>query len=497
MLSLRRMEDYLTEVPERRGLFDFPVFSGRKGRYMGSEAHSSGSGQACAGRRVSCGGFTLVEAVMSIAVVAIVLLVMVSLSVIVLRFIEFGRMRVAAATLANEKMEVLRNMPYDSLATKGGAIYPPGNLSDDEIATKSGFTFNVNTVIAYVDDPYDGNFSGTIPGKPIDIYPYDYKKAQLIITEAGKNSVIVKVATNISAKAAETPTNTGILAVTVLNATGNPFNSAVVRINNPLVSPPVNITTTTDASGLVMIPMLPPDQGFNYYMRASYGDYSIDQTYPPTVDFPNPVNSNANIIAQQVTYKTLSIDQKGTLVVDTVDTNNSSIPNVTLLIEGDKKTYVNPDLYKTQAYATSSALGHLVIPDLEWDSYSITSPSTYYICSTSPYQKIALSPAASVSATLMMSSSPSNPRIYTVTPTYGSGVTTLTITGLNFSPGLDLRLKKTGDTDIIPTSMLISPSQDTITATFDFTGKTVGDWDILIVNPDTAKCLQKGGMAVQ
>jgi len=81
----------------------------------------------------------------------------------------------AAAVLANQ-VEVIRNLPYASVGTQGGI--PPGIIPPQQAAALAGFAFSMDTVIRYIDDPFDG----TIGGSPNDTSPADYKSADLDIT---------------------------------------------------------------------------------------------------------------------------------------------------------------------------------------------------------------------------------------------------------------------------------------------------------------------------
>jgi|GEM_PF-5531635 len=58
----------------------------------------------------------------------------------------------AAETLADQKIETLEKLPYGSLATKKGSIYPQGSITDSETVKSGGYTFNVHTSITYGDN---------------------------------------------------------------------------------------------------------------------------------------------------------------------------------------------------------------------------------------------------------------------------------------------------------------------------------------------------------
>ena len=55
-----------------------------------------------------------------------------SLFVSNLNTVVLGKARAVGLGLANYQMEYLRDLPYNSLATSHGTIYPPGNIPDSQ-----------------------------------------------------------------------------------------------------------------------------------------------------------------------------------------------------------------------------------------------------------------------------------------------------------------------------------------------------------------------------
>lgn len=408
-----------------------------------------------------------------------------------------GRARAAGLALANEKLEYLRDLPYDSLATQHGAIYPAGSISDDEYLTRNNIRFRVHTDISYVDDPFDGNLDGTISGKPKDLYPYDYKKAEITVYTVNGGSKVSTLTTNIGAKAAETSSNTGILRVKVLNANGQAVEDASVHITNTTVSPGVDITTTTDSSGYVVIPKLPPDSGHDYQITVTKSGYSSDQTYADPAGAQTPVLINPNILVQQISDLTFSIDIPGTLNITVVDTSGNPVANLAnVVITGAKKIYTSPDAFKYNQTRTTDANGQISLSGIEWDSYGIALPTGRYIVTTMPYQAVSLAPGSTTAVTVVTTTSSTWPRITSVSPTADNtgSPTTVVIKGANFTSGTTVKLTHAGSSDIGTTSATIS-GQNTITATFNLGAAVVGDWDIVVTN-GTGSAKQIGGFSV-
>ncbi len=422
-----------------------------------------------------------------------------------LHTVTLGKARAIGLAVANEKIEALRDLPYDSISTKNGTIYPPGALLDNETVIRDNYKFNVHTDINYVDDAYDGYItcpcaSGPAAGKPKDLYPYDYKKAQVTVTLVSSGAVVSTLSTDISGKAAETSSNTGILSITVLDANGQPVENANVTITNASQSPAVNIATTTDNNGLVIIPKLPPDSLNRYQVIASLPGDSTDGTIPDPAGVQNAVKLNPNVLVQQITALTLAIDRVSTLYVHVTDTSGAAKSSFAVTVTGAKKIMTNTDVFKYSQASTTNGTGDITLTGMEWDAYSFTLPSGYYLVSSSPYSPVALNPNGSLTANLVVSNSSSYPRIVSVFPASaqtGTASTSVAVTGSNFSGGNTLTLSLAGQTSINATGCNgagTNPAM-TLTCIVNLTGAATGLWDLSVTNSGNT-ATQTGGFNV-
>jgi len=442
-------------------------------------------------------GFSLVELLIVILLLGLISIVIFSAIYIGLQGVKTTYLRIHARTIATEKMEELKNMPYDLLTTQNGTIVPQGSIPDYQDVVKANTTFNVNIIIAYVDDPFDGNAEGTIPGKPQDIYPYDYKRLEVKVSEKGKTSLLAKLTSDVSAKAAETETNTGILLVKVINAMGNPVPLAEVVINNPDVS--LNqIITSTDVDGKVMVPKLPPDD--NYEVIASLSGYSTEKTYPSTIDNPNPYIRNVNILVQQVANLTLTIDKTANLEITAIDSALlTPLSGISLTTRGDKLIYENPNVYKYENTQSTNFEGKIILSDIEWDSYIITPQTGYYVSSTSPQQKISLAPDATLPVIVRLTSSLTAPTIKSHSPKIASSDSTVNVTidGTNLLDTSTVKLTRSGKPSIVATKVVAIPDNTQLTATFDLTGADSDIWNLEVKNPNDEFATQPEDFTIQ
>ncbi len=93
--------------------------------------------------KIHARGFTLIEVLIAIAVLAIGLLALAGVTVSVINGNVFGRTMTAATTLAADKMEELKNTKYANI-TSGG----PESLTVDNHAYTRTWTVNNNSPAA-------------------------------------------------------------------------------------------------------------------------------------------------------------------------------------------------------------------------------------------------------------------------------------------------------------------------------------------------------------
>jgi type II secretory pathway pseudopilin PulG len=444
------------------------------------------------------GGFTLIETVIGLAIMAMMVAAVSELFVSNINSLALGKARASGLGVANQQIEYLRSLPYASIATQGGTIYPPGSIADTQTISRDGLNFTLKTVVNYVDDPYDGNAAGTISGKPVDLAPADYKRATVTVYLLPRNKQVAQLTTDIAARSESSATNTGVLSISIIDASGLPVQGATVTITNTTPSPAVNISTTSDNYGLVVVPNLPPDSGNHYQVTASLDGYSTSQTIPDPAGTQTAVLLSPNVLVQQVTSLTLGIDRLSTLKLSVKDTAGSPVATQAITVTGSKKTMQTPDVYKYNQASTTDSSGNITLPNMEWDSYSFTPPTGYYIITSSPYAPYPLAPNTTPTINLVLSTNAALPRITSVAPITGSvatGTVAVTIKGVNLPTGSTVKLKKSGSSDISATSVVSSGGNTQLTMNFSLVGAAQGNWDIAVTSGSNTTT-QPGGFSV-
>ena len=440
-------------------------------------------------------GFTLIESLFGMVILTILLVALFTIISTNLANLFQSKARSMALAIAQEKLENLKNLPYDSLATQGGTIYPSGSIPDNENLTHNNLRFRVHIDIRYVDNDYDGNIGGT-GGKPADLYPYDYKKATVQIYTATGSMKLAELSSDVAAKAAETTGNTGVLILRVINAAGTPVEGATVQITNTKQSPNVSIESQTDVQGQLVIPKLPPDAQNGYHVVISKGGYSTEQTWPSSASNPTPTNPDFGLITQQTTVKTFAIDTLANLTLTIKNQLGNPLANQSVTVRGTKTTFTTPLTYKYQQVLTTNAQGELPLNLIEWDSYNLTI-SGYTILSSSPQRPIAVAPNSFVTASIYAATSPTSyPVITNVTPATTTAVSGVDfdITGSNLSGASTFLLRQSGQADRVATGITYASS--TLSGTINLQGAATGTWD-LIVTTSGRSTTQDDAVSVQ
>src|SRR5665213_163534 len=212
------------------------------------------------------GGYTLVELMVAIAVLAVLSLGTFNLLIALLHSAIVSQRQAVASTLATNQMEYLKSLPYDNLAVAGGAIVSNNTIPGTITKKVDGDTYTITTNITYADNAYDGcgsyptqalkqkycrNYPPPSGAPAVDSNPADYKDVNVTVSDTS-GSQLASVDTQVSALVAETASNTGALFVYVVDDSGEPVTGATVNVTNSSVSPAVNVSDVTDENGIVI-----------------------------------------------------------------------------------------------------------------------------------------------------------------------------------------------------------------------------------------------------
>ena len=333
-------------------------------------------------------GFTLVETLIGILILALAVLTIYSLFNMSLKIIWESKAKITATQLATQKIEMARNLNYENVGTVGGI--PTGPIEQLEQTTRNSIVFTVSTQVVYIDDVFDDV-------APTDTLNTDYKRIKVEVSWpyrfAHKPIIFM---TDIMPIGLESAVGGGTLKILVYNASGQPVPQADVTIQNTSLEPNVDISTVTDDQGYVILPGS-PESVENYEIAVSKTGYSSEQTYAITAELPSPEKPHASVFENQTTNISFAIDLLSNLNIAIQNESETRLSGIEINIQGEKTIGLDADelpVYKFDNNYFSNALGEINLNNTEWNSYNFTLPdgSVYNISETIPSQPLNLLP---------------------------------------------------------------------------------------------------------
>ncbi len=246
-------------------------------------------------------GFSLIE----ILIVSAIMLVVFGGLLISFRYslelISHSRAKLTALTLANDGMEYIRSLSYNAVGTVSGI--PSGLLPQVSTTTLNGILFTKRILVEYIDDDADG--LGSLDSNGITT---DYKQAKVTLewTLRGVSKEVFLVS-NIIPKSIETDVDGGTVRVNVFDFDNAPLPGASVRLVNTTLAPTIDVTRTSDATGVALFGGAP--QGGNYEIFVTASLHSTDQTYKATTTLPNPTTLPIGVVESSVSTMNFFIDE--------------------------------------------------------------------------------------------------------------------------------------------------------------------------------------------
>ncbi|MBI4407830.1 MAG: carboxypeptidase regulatory-like domain-containing protein [Candidatus Kerfeldbacteria bacterium] len=343
-------------------------------------------------------GFNLVEAVVGTGILLMFVLALYGLMVGALAIVNDDQNRSAALGIARKKIELIKNLPYDSVGTVGGV--PAGDLLQTETEVLNNVTYTIKTNIQYVDDEFDDV-------APTDTLNTDYKKVRIRVTwSQGNSDNPVILVTNIVPTTIESNATGGTIWIEVFDPTTSPLEpvaNADVTIEAPTLIPPISTTGETDSDGRFILPGVPAGVEA-YEVTVTKTNYSTDQTYDRDALLnPNPDPPHLNVVDGEITQEYFEISRQVNLLaihLRSVDTGEPH-PDIPFRLHGEltKGTDGNGQpIYSYDEILTTNAGGNAELHDLPADSYSvlIDEASVGYVIAG--YDHILPYPAAALSS---------------------------------------------------------------------------------------------------
>jgi len=289
-------------------------------------------------------GISLIEVLVGAALLLVVFSGIIAAFKMALVLTGHARAQSGGVALAQEQVEYVRSLPYVSVGTSGGI--PAGNIAQNQTIMLNGVSYTRRTFIRYEDAPDDG--LGVLDSNTITA---DYKKIKVEVSWSVRGSSrSITLVTNVIPPGIETLAGGGTLVVNVFDALALPVANAEVRVINASTSPAIDVTSYTDAAGIVMFPGAPASGG--YQITATRSGYSTDQTYTASSTNPNPNPAHVAVVESLVSTVSFSIDRTSERTFLTV---GAPAPDS----EGD--TFVDTALFASSSTNVAVLAGELVL----------------------------------------------------------------------------------------------------------------------------------------
>lgn len=334
-------------------------------------------------------------------------------------------LRTAGASILNQEVEVVRNLPYDKVGTVGGI--PAGVIPQSQTITVGNQDFVLATTIRNIDDPFDGIASST----SADTAPADYKLVAFEVScVACPHFVPLNFTTTVAPKNLESASSTGSLFVNVFDAAGIGLAGISVRVQNASISPAIDLTDVTNLSGVLQLVGVPTSTQ-SYSIQVFKTGYSSDQTYPQGgAGNPNPAKPHATVAAQTVTNVSFAVDRVSQLTVSASGNTCSPYAGRNFSLAGAKVIGTLPDVLKFSTSSVTGADGAKTFSSLEWDTYTLGfTDAGYDILGTIPLSPLIVDPNSTLGFRFVLR--PADPSSLLVTVkdnATGQGVTGATVT---------------------------------------------------------------------
>ncbi len=337
------------------------------------------------------------------------------------RYILLVKNRLVASALANEKMEVVRNLAFDDIALTTG--YPAGNLSQDEDIVRSGRTFHVFTQVRKVDDPFDG----TLGGSPNDPNFVDYKYVKITVSWENGTQSISTSSRFVPAGIEQPVAGQGVLVVNVTSdkAEGALVPQSTVRVRK--TDGGFDETHSTDNFGRLMLVGVPGSMK-KYEITLTKSGYETVSTFAPYPDggpYNPPVHEHASVIAGALNTIDMYQNELSNFSVKTTDYLGSDAADINYHLKGGKKLGTDPippngDVYSTDIPDQTNSSGEKNYGAISPGDYNFTLEETgYKIIGINPGTAFTLTPGSPTTLTVKVS--PENVTALLVNVTDGAG----------------------------------------------------------------------------
>jgi hypothetical protein len=343
-------------------------------------------------------GFALIEALTVLFIFSLITITFYQVFSLGARYIIESKNRLGAISLANERMEMVRNLNYSNIGTKGGEV--GGNILQEQDVSENGRTYKVKTRVAYIQDSLDGIY-------PADTAFEDYKKVTINVSWGSDSDGQreVELASRFVPSGLEVANpNDGILSINIFS--DQPGGTGIPHSTVHVVNPETGLDTEleTDNSGNLTLMGSHVAQSIQKYeITASKNGYETVSTMPPYPSSPyNPINAHASVVLGSVNVANIVQNELSDLKIRTENGLGQDISGIDFTLIGGRilgtgATFPYDPVYSfNNSYVTGSngekdfndiGPGYFVMqPSIpsEYELINITAGTEFTLFSSSP-----------------------------------------------------------------------------------------------------------------
>jgi hypothetical protein len=300
----------------------------------------------------NCSGFSLIEVLIGILLVTVIFFAIYGFYQLSLAVVMQSQNRITATAIANSRIEIIKNLPYDSIGIING--FPSGILYSSTTTVMNGISYTITSRVDYFVDSADGIAS------PDDACPNDYKRVQIDVSWSGSRiGGKVSGITDIAPKdlAQECSTGGGILSVSVSDGFGAMISSPLIEIKDPASG--LNISTFSPIGGQHYFSLATT----TYKVVVSKLGYGVDMTYG-TSEVTTPDKPNPLILGGELITLSFLIDKVGNLSIDTLSPWGADYFSDTFLDQGKISENNNLLIKDSQVILATDTFGYLSFGNL-------------------------------------------------------------------------------------------------------------------------------------
>jgi hypothetical protein len=261
-------------------------------------------------------GISFVEIIVVSALSALIFGALLSSFQYTLALISDSRAKLSALSVANDRMEYFRSLPYDDVGTMGGI--PSGTIAQNGTSTLNGIEFAERVLVEYVDDPADGQDTATTSDS--NAIPSDYKRVKVEYSwDIGNGANSISLISNIVPRSVETTAGGGTARINVIDENSMLLPGASVQLRNDTTTSTIDVTRLTDASGAALFSGAPAGSNYQVSVTANIAgnQYSTTGTYQSTTSNPTPTVAPFTVLEADVSTLTFQIGELSDLDIST------------------------------------------------------------------------------------------------------------------------------------------------------------------------------------